>query len=119
MTMEALIALIPALISALAIVISLTVQVIKTILDSLEPYKTGKKRYNSNVLAFGVAIVLGVIGTVVFFVLMGWEVTGICILIALLIGFLEGIITMTGYDKVKPVIKTWIQLFQSAKGESK
>lgn len=101
--------------TALSILISLVTQALKVLLDSLPAYKSGRKTYNSNVIALCVALVVGITGTVIFFYIVGWPIDAMCIVTAILIGFAEGVAAMVGYDKVRPVIKTFLDLI--SKGE--
>ena len=71
---------------------------IKKLLDE------ANRKYASNLLAFIVAIVIGTVGTLVYYQLYGIAFDVNNIICAVLLGILSGIGAMVGFDKVKQFI---------------
>ncbi len=84
------------LLSLFAILSSLTVETIKKItLDS-------NKKYNLMVMI--VSLIIGIIGTLIYFQFSGLGFSINNIITCIIMGFLSGIASMVGYDKVKQAI---------------
>ena len=81
-----------------SIATGLVVEAIKKLLDE------ANRKYASNLLAFIVAIVIGTVGTLVYYQLYGIAFDVNNIICAVLLGILSGIGAMVGFDKVKQFI---------------
>ena len=81
-----------------SIATGLVVEAIKKLLDE------ANKKYAPNLLAFIVAIVIGTVGTLVYYQLYGIAFDVNNIICAVLLGALSGIGAMVGFDKVKQFI---------------
>ena len=81
-----------------SITTGLVVEAIKKLLDE------ANKKYAPNLLAFIVAIIVGTIGTLVYYQLFGIAFDVNNIICAVLLGILSGIGAMVGFDKVKQFI---------------
>ena len=86
------------LLIAFSSITSLVVEAIKKIMDEKENLKY-------NLLVLIVAIVVGVVGTIVYFILSGIPITMENILFAVAMGFFSAIGAMVGYDRVKQAIE--------------
>ena len=78
---------------------TLTVEGIKKILDEKQVH------YSSNVLAIIVALVLTIVGSVLYLVYFSIPVTAQVIVIIICLVFLSFLIATVGYDKVKQLIE--------------
>lgn len=86
------------LLTIYSIATGLVVEAIKKLLDE------ANKTYAPNLLAFVVAILIGTIGTVLFYQLSSIAFTTNNIICAILLGCMSGIGAMVGFDKVKQLI---------------
>lgn len=85
-----------AIISALT---TLTVEGIKKILDEKQV------QYSSNVLAIIVALVLTVVGSILYIVYFNIAVTAQVVVIIICLVFLSFLVATVGYDKVKQLLE--------------
>lgn len=87
------------LLAVLATAASFFTEAIKTILDE------GGKKYASNIIVLCVSLVMGVIGTLIAYVLYVIPFTTQNIICAILMSFAVWLVAMFGYDKVVQLIK--------------
>ena len=87
------------LLTIYSIATGFVVETIKKLLDE------ANKKYASNLLAFIVAIVIGTVGTLVYYQLFGITFDANNSLCAVLLGILSGVGAMVGFDKVKQFIE--------------
>lgn len=85
-----------AVISALT---TLTVEGIKKILDEKQV------QYSSNVLAIIVALILTIVGSVLYLIYFSIPVTAQVIVIIICLVFLSFLVATVGYDKVKQLLE--------------
>lgn len=85
-----------AIISALT---TLTVEGIKKILDEKQIH------YSSNVLAIIVALVLTVVGSILYIIYFNIAVTAQVVVIIICLVFLSFLVATVGYDKVKQLLE--------------
>lgn len=78
---------------------TLTVEGIKKILDEKQVH------YSSNVLAIIVALVITIVGSVLYLIYFSIPVTAQVIVIIICLVFLSFLIATVGYDKVKQLIE--------------
>lgn len=86
------------LLTIYSVATGLVVEAIKKLLDE------ANKTYAPNLLAFIVAILIGTIGTILYYQLSSIAFTTNNIICAILLGCLSGIGAMVGFDKVKQLI---------------
>lgn len=86
------------LLTIYSVATGLVVEAIKKLLDE------ANKTYAPNLLAFVVAILIGTIGTIIFYQLSSIAFTTNNIICAILLGCMSGIGAMVGFDKVKQLI---------------
>ena len=87
------------LLTIYSIATGFVVETIKKLLDE------ANKKYASNLLAFIVAIVIGTVGTLVYYQLFGITFDANNIICAVLLVILSGVGAMVGFDKVKQFIE--------------
>lgn len=92
MTVEAFV----KLLALFSVISSLTVEAIKKITTDTD------KRYNMMVMI--VALIVGILGTLVYFQFTGLGFSVNNIITSILMGFASGVSSMVGYDKVKQAI---------------
>lgn len=85
-----------AVISALT---TLTVEGIKKILDEKQV------QYSSNVLAIIVALILTIVGSVLYLIYFSVPVTAQVIVVIICLVFLSFLVATVGYDKVKQLLE--------------
>lgn len=86
------------LLAIYSVATGLVVEAIKKLLDE------AKKNYAANLLAFIVAIVIGVIGTLTYYQLYSIPFSTNNIICAILLGCMSGVGAMVGFDKVKQLV---------------
>ena len=86
------------LLTIYSVATSLIVEAIKKLLDE------SNKKYAPNLLAFIVAILIGIFGTLIYYQLYSIAFTANNIICAILLGYMSGIGAMVGFDKVKQLI---------------
>lgn len=89
------------LLTAFSVLTSLCTEAVKKFLDSF------KVEYPTNIIVLFIAIFVGGVGTMIFYVLNGIElniVNGICVFLMMGANWLG---SMLGYDKVKQAITQW------------
>lgn len=86
-------------ITFLSIITGLITEAVKATLDSF------KINYSSNIVALIVAIIVGVGGTAILYIYTGVAFTSINILTMILMGVINWIGAMVGYDKIKQAIE--------------
>ena len=87
------------LLSVFSLIVGLTVQALKKLLDSLGA------SYSSNAVAVTVSAVVGVGGTAVYYVIAGIAFSAANIICMLLMGLAAAVGAMVGYDKVIQTVK--------------
>lgn len=87
------------LLTLYSVATGLIVEAIKKLLDE------ANKTYASNLLAFVVAILVGVVGTLLYYQLSSIAFTANNIICAILLGCLSGVGSMVGFDKIKQLIE--------------
>lgn len=87
-----------SLLSFFAVVTTLIVQAIKKVIDE-------KENRSYNLIALGVSLVVGFIGTLLYFYMTGVAITIQIIIFAILMGIASGLVAMNGFDKVKEAIE--------------
>lgn len=85
------------LLFSFSIITSLVMEVVKKIIGD-------KQNFSYNIATLCIAIVIGCVGMIVYYVLAGIPYTTKCILYVPLMGFASGLCAMLGYDKVKQAI---------------
>lgn len=85
------------LFSAYAVIAGLVTEFIKKLTKN-------KETISYNIVAVIAAVVVGVIGTIIYYVLSSTAIGLSEIIYAVLLGFASGIGSMVGYDKVKQAI---------------
>lgn len=92
------IALFLFLLTAFSTITGLAVEAIKKLISD-------KANYSTNVLALVIAIIVGVVGTGLYYQLMGAPFTINNIIYMFLMGLASAVTSMTSYDKVKQAIE--------------
>lgn len=87
------------LLTLYSVATGLVVEAIKKLLDE------ANKTYAPNLLAFVVAILIGTIGTLLYYQLSSIAFTANNIICAILLGCLSGVGAMVGFDKIKQLIE--------------
>lgn len=87
------------LLSAFSLIVGLVVQALKKLLDSLGA------TYSSNIVAVAVSAVVGIGGTVAYYIIAGIPFSAVNIICMLLMGIATAVGAMVGYDKVIQTIK--------------
>ena len=75
------------------------------IVEAVKKYISDKENRNYNTIALIVALVVGLIGTFIYYEFNGIPITMTNIIFAILMGFASALAAMVGYDKVKSVIE--------------
>jgi len=86
------------MLSAFAVISGLVVEAAKKIVPTLTEKST-------NIVALVVALIIGTIGTLVYYQLGAIPFTVNNIIYAVLMGLASGLVSMVGYDKVKQAIE--------------
>lgn len=94
-----------AVLATLAVITSLVTNKVKDILDSK------KIKYASNIIVLIVSLVVGVVGTLVFYLWNGYEWTVMNIICIVLMCLATWLSAMFGYDKTKQTIEQIRQIF--------
>ena len=87
------------LLTLYSVATGLVVEAIKKLLDEAD------KKYAPNLLAFIVAILIGTVGTLLYYQLSSIAFTTNNIICAILLGCLSGVGAMVGFDKIKQLIE--------------
>lgn len=83
------------LLAAFSIITSLVTEAIKKILDSPKP----------NIVALIVGLIIGVGGSIVYYILNAVPIDVVTVIYAILLGGASALCAMLGYDKVKQAIE--------------
>ena len=86
------------LLSAFSAVTALTVEAIKKFIVDVE-----NRSYN--IIALVVALIVGVVGTLLYYLLTNTPLTMINLIFAVLMGFASALVAMMGYDRVMQTIE--------------
>lgn len=87
------------LLAAFAIVVSLITQAVKKMLDDAQ------RKYSSNFVVLLISIIVGIVGTAIFYIFMGLPFTLVNVICMILMGLAVWLLSMCGYDKVIQCIK--------------
>lgn len=85
------------LLAAFASVSGLITEAIKTLISD-------KKNLSYNLLALSVAMIVGCVGSIIYYVFYSIPFNANNIICIILMGFASGLVSMLGYDKVKQTI---------------
>jgi Na+-driven multidrug efflux pump len=72
--------------------------------EAVKKLFSDKANYSSNVLALVIALVIGIVGTAIYYQLMAIAFTLNNIIYMILMGLGSALVSMVGYDKVKQAI---------------
>lgn len=86
------------LLSAFSVITSLVVEAVKK-------FVSDKENRNYNSIALVVALIIGLVGTLLFFYFTNVHISGADFIFAILMGLASALVSMVGYDKVKDAIK--------------
>ena len=86
------------LLSAFSAITALTVEAIKKFIVDVE-----NRSYN--IIALVVALIVGVVGTLLYYLLTNTPLTMINLIFAVLMGFASALVAMMGYDRVMQTIE--------------
>lgn len=92
------------LLFAFGILVSLLTQVIKKMLDDAQ------RKYSANFIVLLISLVVGILGTAIFYALVGIPFTAVNVMCMVLMGFAVWLSAMQGYDKVVQLIKQFVSI---------
>lgn len=75
------------------------------VVEAIKKFLNDKENRSYNAIAICVALVIGFVGTLLFFYFNGTVVTMNELVFALLMGLASALVSMTGYDRIKQCIE--------------
>ena len=92
-----------ALLSIFAVLTSSGTEAVKKFLDSIDV------NYNSNIIATILSIIIGLIGTFIYYEANAIELDLLNVIYAILMSLVSALTAMLGYDKFSPVLASIIE----------